>query len=106
MIVRQVLAGSILTWVLNGLLMVCIHFFGDRPWGDALQVACWFVAIFVLFYGAVGLGGGIVAIPSQVFRMLATSHRDRVTDDPGGLTPLGLALFVIPQLIAVAALLG
>lgn len=39
-------------------------------------------------------------------RILHVEHRERVADDPGGLTPLGLALFVVPQLVGVAAWLG
>jgi hypothetical protein len=105
-VVAQVLTGSIVTWAVTGLLTASIHLFGDRPWASALQISTFFVIVLVLGYAAVGLGGGVVAIPSTVFRRMAVTRRDRVEDDPGGLTPLGLALFVIPQLVVAAALLG
>ena len=103
-IVTHLVVGSVVAWVLTGLLTACIHLFGDRGWGEALQLGCLFMTLLMLGYGAVGLGGGVVPIPSEVFRTFASERRTRVEDDPGALTPLGLALFVIPQLVLFAAL--
>jgi hypothetical protein len=105
-LVRQVVVGSLATWSFTALLSVLIHFFGDKPWGEALQIATFFGIVLLLAYGAVGLGGGMMVIPPGVFRSGWVARRERVTDDPGGLTPLGLALFVVPQLALIAVLLG
>ena len=102
----QIAFGSIVAWVIVGLLALCIHFFGDKAWSDACQAGIFFGIVLLLGYGAVGLGGGMMVIPPGVFRGGWVQRRERVTDKPGGLTPLGLALFVIPQLVLVAVLLG
>lgn len=104
-VVRHALVGSVLTWTATGITTLCIHFFVGRGWASALQVACWVMIVLSLAYGAVGLGGGVIALPTRVFRSFQSESRERVTDDPGGLTPLGLALFVVPQLFLVAALI-
>ena len=106
MIAAQVVTGSVGTWVVTGVFMVCVHFFGDKAWGSAFQIATFFSIVLLLAYGAVGLGGGMMVIPPGIFRGGWVARRERVTDDPGGLTPLGLALFVVPQLLLAAILLG
>jgi hypothetical protein len=103
-VAAQVAVGSAVTWIFDGLLTTSIHLFGGRPWASALQISTFFVILLVVGYAAVGIGGGVVAIPSAIFRRMAVSRRDRVDDNPGGLTPLGLALFVVPQLAIIATL--
>lgn len=104
-IAAQVANGSLFTWAITCLLAVCVHLLGDKPWGDAFQIGTFFAIVLLIAYGAVGLGGGMMTIPPGVFRGGWVARRERVTDNPGGLTPLGLALFVVPQLVVMAILL-
>lgn len=105
-VMAQVITGSVITWVITGVLSASIHFLGDRQWRSSLQTGIFFVIVLMLGYAAVGLGSGTIVEPTAIFKRLFVSRRERVTDDPGGLTPLGLALLVIPQLVVVAVLLG
>jgi hypothetical protein len=105
-VVAQVLSGSAMTWLGVAALATSIHLFGDKQWRSALQISIFFVIVLVLGYAAVGLGSGTIVEPTAIFKRLFVSRRERVTDDPGGLTPLGLALFIMPQLVVVAVLLG
>lgn len=102
LIVRQALVGSLLAWCGVGIAALCIHFFGGRSWPEAVHFAADAVILLTIGYGAVGLGGGNVVVPSRVFGRVSVEKRDRVTDNPGGLTPLGVALVILPQLVALA----
>jgi hypothetical protein len=80
----------------------------DWSFSDGAVVSALGVGVAALAYGGVGLGGGGVHMsPGPTGgRVRVDPRRERVSGDSGTLTPLGLALFIAPQMFLFAALVG
>lgn len=120
----QVVGYSVLAWALAAVLGLAIAAWPDRSYLDGLRISAAIVAVAIIGFGLVGLqrgpvaaggwpGGdvtrlirpfGMISRPSDSFlRPLRTRTRSVGEDEHNGLTALGVALVVAPQLIVLAS---
>ena len=125
-VVVQVIVFSVLAWALAGVLALVIVATSERGFVDALRISASIVAVAIIAFGLVALqrgpilfgaphGGdvtrlirpfGMISRSSDSFlRPLRTHSREVRDEERNGLTALGVALVVAPQLFAVASAL-
>jgi hypothetical protein len=80
---------------------------GDQDGSFAFALACVLTGIAVLTFGAFSLMSGGIADDSDMLAWAGAPvfTRGREQGTPGGLTTLGAAMFVAPQLLGAGALL-
>lgn len=102
---RQLLRWSILGWLLTLALSGFYFVVSDRGFTDALFGGALFASVALLGIGAMSLGGGGMSWmdPSGGARR---RELDRWDEEGALLTPFGVSLLVIPQLLGVAYLLA
>jgi hypothetical protein len=122
----QVVAFSMLAWLLAALLALFIVATSERGFAAALRISASIVAVAIIAFGLVALqrgpilfgapqGGdvtrlirpfGMISRSSDSFlRPIRTQSREVREDERNGLTALGVALVVAPQLFVVASVL-
>ena len=122
-VAAQVVGYSLLAWTLTALLTLALVTLGHRTFVDGLRLSAWLMVIFVLVGGAVGAAGGPIPLspgaatgllrplgnlsrtPDILIRPFRTRTEEVGQERRNGLTALGLALVIVPQLVLVATLL-
>jgi hypothetical protein len=106
-VVWQVFVCSAIAWAIAGLLTLLVWGLGDQDGSFAFALACVLTGIAVLTFGAFSLMSGGIADDSDMLAWAGAPvfTRGREQGTPGGLTTLGAAMFVAPQLLGAGALL-
>lgn len=106
-VVKQIAQASLVSWAAALVVALLLRWTLGVSLTGALARAAFVVGVLLFGAGAASIGGGVVAT-----RPLGPMHhwwkpvrRDDVPRLPDPLTPLGVALFVGPQLISVGVLL-
>jgi hypothetical protein len=100
-VVWQIVVFSAIAWATASLLTLLMWGVGDQDARYAFSVSCVITGIVVLTFGAFSLMSGGIADRSGMLAWAGAPvfTRGREQGTPGGLTTLGAALFVAPQLL-------
>jgi hypothetical protein len=121
-VATQAVGFSLVAWALTGLLALVFVAFSDRAFAESARISAAITTALVLAFGLVGtqrgpiplgLGGepglvrtlGPMSLPQDsMLRPFRTRSREVHETEHNGLTSLGIALVLVPQLVAFLSL--